>query len=90
MQKDIVVFRAHRDGDVVALFPFIEASPGCCTSYAHVGQHGAAHYAYCVGKTRPARPSEWRDLAAELRRIGYRLDVRRRLPSRKMTAAPGA
>lgn len=84
MNTTKVVFRTFPDGDVLALFPELPATydPRFCESYAHIGQHSAAS-AYClVGCTRPATPSEIRPLAKELRRIGYRLDVRKRITSR--------
>ena len=89
-----VIFRAFRDGgDVIAFFPDIEAEPGCCLSYMHTGQHGAANYhALTAGPhpsrtpTRQAMPHEWADLAAELGSIGYLLKVCRKWPSRRAAA----
>ncbi len=81
-ELDRVVFRVWRDkaSDVFALFPELPADTvgRLCTSYAHVGQHGGADYGYCIRQSRPARPEEYADLAAELTTIGYVLDVRRR------------
>lgn len=67
-----VVFRKWKDGEVIALFPD-DTNPhgGTVTSYMHVGQHGAADYGHVIVATRPARPSEYRDLLAELKAIGY-------------------
>jgi len=64
----------------VALFPASAATHDgeLCDSYEHIGQHGAADYAACIRCTMPARPSEYLNLARELRRIGYRLDIRKR------------
>jgi hypothetical protein len=75
-----VIFRKwpkKEGGGVIALFP-AEAStvgdPYSCSSYMHVGQHGAAsvHLTYY---TKPAKPEEYRDLYRELRGLGYRLKV---------------
>ena len=76
----IVIFRADRkDGDVTAVFPTLPAdSSWTMTCYAHIGQHsGCCREWYC--DTRPARPDEYADLAAELRQIGYVLDIRQRI-----------
>ena len=75
-----VVFRRWPDGDVLALFPHVrEARPGTCSSYAHVGQHGAADYVHVIRATRPA-PTSDADVAALKRELeappyGYRLRV---------------
>ena len=89
MQKTIVIFRKWNrkvcgDG-ILALFPEEAADNDgiFCNSYEHVGQHSAADYVGCIAETRPALPREYRDLAHELRRIGYKLDIRKRA-TRKM------
>ena len=79
--KTVVIFRTYRrDGDTIALFPELPAdlSPHHCLSYQSVGQHGAAS-CYLDPDTRPATRAEAAKLAAELRRIGYRLAPRTRL-----------
>lgn len=73
-----VVFRVWPNacGTVLALFPYVDFDVvGHCTSYEHVGQHGAADYAGCISRTRPAKPAEYVDLKRELTKIGYRLKV---------------
>ena len=78
----LVVFRAWRDRDVLALFPLEDGGNGHCMAYERVGQHGAADYFRCIRMTRPATPSGWKDLADELRKYGdggTRLVVRRRM-----------
>lgn len=81
----VVVFRVWKEknalGEVMALFPQIDAGCGMCQSYSRVGQHGGAFYDGCLVMTRPAKPHEYADLAAELRRIGYKLDIRARRPA---------
>ncbi len=72
--KTPVVFRVwKRGGGVLALFPNLPADVRgiLCSSYSHVGQHGAADYYRCVQSTRPAIPDEYGPLVAELERIGY-------------------
>ena len=66
-----VVFRKHPDGDIVALFPELSEDGSSCVSYEHVGQHGSADYAYCISRTKPAKPEEYSDLLAELKTLGY-------------------
>ena len=80
-----VVFRAWRDGDIIALFPTLPGNnrySDSCDSYMHVGQHGAADYALVVSDTRPAQSDECRALMSELTSIGYVLKVMQRRPAR--------
>lgn len=79
--KTRVLFRRYSSGEVVALFPFEPGaiSPFDCSSYGQ-GQHSAADPRLVVDETRPATRQEYAGLARELRRIGYRLEIGRRLP----------
>ncbi len=78
-QKPItkVVFRKWCNGSIVALFPQVPSDIAgiYCSSYEHVGQHAGADYTGVVMRTTPATPDEYRDLAQELKRIGYNLKV---------------
>ncbi len=80
MTQTKVVFRKWRKsegGGILALFPQDAGSvgkPWTCSSYEHVGQHGAADVGI-VQRTLPAKPAEYRELAKELRRIGYKLNI---------------
>ena len=80
-----VIFRVWRgkDGDVFALFPHLKGGRDLSTAYQHVGQHSAADYGLCIQNSRPAKPSEYADLARELRGIGYGLTIRQRRTARK-------
>jgi hypothetical protein len=85
MSADTVIFRKWRksfdpDQAVFALFPKIPADLNgvYCTSYQHVGQHGAADYNHCIRSSFPVKPEEYSDLATELRQIGYDLNIRQR------------
>jgi hypothetical protein len=77
-----VIFRHDRakSGEVVALFPALAGTynPGTCSAYVHLGQHTSADLFGTVRSTRLAKPSEYRELARELRRIGYRLTICKR------------
>ena len=79
--KTSVIFRTYKkDGNVIALFPELPAdsSRWHCLSYQSIGQHGAA--SCCIDPdTRPSTKKEVEALSRELRKIGYDLDVRRRL-----------
>ena len=78
--KTKVLFRMF-NGEVIALFPQVAATIGTpwhCQSYAHVGQHGPADCREVMRASRPAKPGEYRDLAIELRRIGYHLQIVKR------------
>lgn len=83
-----VVFRKWPNGDICALFPDLPHDRHHCMSYEHIGQHGGADYSGVVGRTKAATPDEYADLAAELRRIGYRLSVKARARSRVFEGQP--
>lgn len=70
-----VIFRTWPKGDVIALFPDIEAGLFSCSSYMRVGQHATADYRYVLEQTRQATIAEYADLAVELKQIGYNLRV---------------
>jgi len=72
------VFRIYPDGEVIALFPQIEARGYSCSSYLHVGQHGAADIDLVVRETRLAKPKEYKSLLKELKKIGYRPKIMKR------------
>ena len=84
-RKTPVVFRKWNNGDIIALFPMIQADNQglLCTSYMHIGQHGGASYWRVIAQTVPATPAEYADLLVELKAIGYdNLRVMRRRSSR--------
>ena len=85
--ETLTIFRTFKDGgETIAMFPLIPASRDGwnCGSYLHVGQHGEATPFLCRGgrdcPTRPATRAEIKPLAAELRRIGYKLKIGKRFP----------
>jgi len=69
---------------VTAIFPEMSEGPGRFTCYAHIGQHGTASREWIRESTRPATPSEYANLHAELSQI-YTGDcvlvIRKRFPS---------
>lgn len=87
--KTKVIFRIARDKsrEVCALFPALAGTndPWTCSCYVHVGQHSSASVDY-VRASRLAKPHEYADLAQELRRIGYKLDIRKRFTSTDLEA----
>ncbi len=83
-ESTIVIYRTYPEGDVIALFP---CEPGTmewwtCSSYQHIGQHGAAQPDAVVRMTRPATAEEIAPLRTELESIGYKLIERQRLHPR--------
>ncbi|MCR4302118.1 MAG: hypothetical protein NUV51_10945 [Sulfuricaulis sp.] len=74
---DRVIFRKFRDGQVIAWLPDVEANPGRCMSYMHIGQHSEGVY---PADTVPASEIEYTPLWRELFRLGYRLRVVQRMP----------
>lgn len=81
MNKTLVVFRKFENGEVIALFPEIPgtSSPYDCLSYCQIGQHSAADM-LLTRHTFPAKPLEYKELAKELKQIGYNLKIGRRIP----------
>lgn len=80
--KTRVIFRKFRsNGEVIALFPDIPGtnSLATCSSYLHVGQHGAASVDLSP-YTGIAKPDDYRALREELEHIGYVLEIRQRVP----------
>jgi hypothetical protein len=77
-----VLFRVS-DGEVTAVFPEEPADVAGfgMSCYAHVGQHSACSLEW-YHSTRPATPAEYADLKRELERIGYVLQVYKRMTQR--------
>ena len=74
-----VVFRKWKNGDIIALFPLENAdldNAGLCSSFEHVGQHGSADYNGVISRTRPATPTEYDYLKAELEDTPYNYKLR--------------
>ncbi len=83
METAVVIFRMDRTGVIFALFPELPADyQGLyCTCYQHVGQHCAADYFGCIADSRPAHPTEYDSLFAELTQRGYDMTIRLRASS---------
>jgi hypothetical protein len=85
MRRDLVIFRTWKGtSGVIALLPELPADSNgyFCVAYEHLGQHGAADYHGVIRQTVPASRKEYAGLAAELKRIGYRLKPIRRTSAR--------
>lgn len=78
--KTKVIFRTYEKRDVIALFPEEcgDDSPYTCSSYMHIGQHGAADPNHVLNTTRPASENEIFHLTSELEQIGYDLEIIKR------------
>ena len=75
MDKTKVIFRKFQEGDIIALFPEIQADyAGNIQSYQHIGQHGAANREL-LNDLEIAIESEYKDLYNELKVIGYDLEI---------------
>jgi len=84
--KTVVVFRKWKKsegGGILALFPLEQERGYLCTSYEHIGQHGAADYVGCIMRTKSAKPEEYADLKKELESepYNYNLVVKKRRPN---------
>lgn len=82
--KDVVIFRKFKDGEILALFPYMNEGDYEVNSYMHLGQHCCADYTHCIQTTSPANESEYEELKQELTSIGYDLDIRKRACKRLM------
>ena len=72
-------YRLSKDriqGGVIALFAEVPGSPGFCSSFEHVGQHGDASYSGVICQTTPATPEEYADLKTELESAPYNYVLR--------------
>lgn len=88
MSERVIFRRDKSDGEIVALFPALAGTcndPFSCTCYASMGQHSSASV-YFIRRTIPAKPSEYRELAKELRRIGYKLKIAKRFTQSDLSA----
>jgi hypothetical protein len=75
------IFRKFNDGSIIAMFP---EEPGTsvastCSSYMHVGQHCPCVPDAVIEDTTIATPAEYGSLKEELERIGYKIEVIKRL-----------
>lgn len=83
-EKTVVIFRVWKDNGnypVIALFPEIAGDNNgyLCSSYMHIGQHGAADIQCVYHQTRLAKPKEYQELRRELRGLGYNLIIKKRI-----------
>lgn len=80
-EKTVVLFRKYPEGDILAIFPEIPSDRWGyeCMVYQHLGQHGGGDVRGMMQATKPAKPSEYKDLKRELEQIGYDLEVRERI-----------
>jgi hypothetical protein len=82
-----VIFRKFKDDkNIIALFPYdIWDNKLNCTSYMHLGQHGAADYPGVIMVSVPAKEAEYSDLKKELECLGYDLKVIYKRSNKKLT-----
>lgn len=76
-EKTRVLFRAFPEGDIVALFPDMDAGSGYIGSYQHIGQHSGASIEL-IKELRRATKKEYEALKRELEGIGYYLSIGRK------------
>lgn len=68
-------------GEVIALFPDIDAGRGLCMSYMHIGQHcGASRSLSRVSRPVDLSEPDTAALVRELTSLGYDLQIIQRMP----------
>ena len=79
----------RKHGEVVAIMPEIPGTADVytCTCYAHMGQHSSCRITVATRDGRPATEAEYADLLAELEKIGYRVQVIKRINLQRYQAA---
>ena len=79
----------RKHGEVTAIMPELPgtANPYTCTCYAHIGQHGSCSPSNISQCSRPATEAEYKPLLAELKSIGYRVRVIKRINQQRYLAA---
>jgi len=81
-EKTKVIFRIDKaitNREVTAVFPEHVRCYSEIACYAHVGHHSICSYDWYLKKTKPATPEQYADLKQELEKIGYVLNVRKRM-----------
>jgi hypothetical protein len=83
MTDTVILRRDRRDKDLVAFLPDEPANDGRVMCYARLGQHSEASLDYYRSNTIPAHPQDEDAvrLLRELRGIGYRPKLKRRMRS---------
>lgn len=85
-ELDRVILKSCPNGqkEAIAFLPDAPANPGNVLSYQHLGQHGEASYAFYLA-CRPLSPrtKEGAALLRELRAVGYRPRLVRRIQHKK-------
>jgi hypothetical protein len=80
MEKDKeitdVIFRKHKkDGDIIAVFPYIIERGYDVMCYQHVGQHSVCDYEWFITECKPTTEEEYKSLMIELENLGYNLNI---------------
>jgi hypothetical protein len=82
-----VTFRKDKQGDfkgsITAVFYDHVEPSGCMGCYASQSQHSNCSYCWYSTVTTYATEPEYRDLKAELERIGYKLKVTKRIQRKR-------
>ena len=88
--RDTVILKRcpNAPREAIAFLPDTEANPGHVLCYQHIGQHGEASLGFYLA-CRPLSPrsKEGRALLRDLRVIGYRPRLARRIQWRKRARA---
>lgn len=79
-----VIFRKEKDGEILAVFPYLSYRNYTIDCYAHLGQHQTCTWPYVQYRTKKANPEEYKHLYNELVSIGYQLRILHKPMHRKM------
>ena len=79
----VIFYKEHKSEDVFAYFPENRCdNVGNKLCYAHIGQHSGCSPRYAA-KCKLAEPHEYQELKRELEQIGYELEIKNNLTSRR-------
>ena len=88
LPPDRIVFRKYwnksdKKWTPIAFMPDTEANPGSIMSYEHCGQHAEAAEDWYQRCTKPCEPELYAPLLKELKSIGYRPRIMKRISRRE-------
>lgn len=78
MEKDTVIFRKNKYGEIIALFPYIIWNSYNVSCYVNNEGHSGCDYNHVIKTTKPALESEYKSLYDTLISQEYNLEIRKK------------